>query len=220
MTKKARVLILTIAALITFLSAGVIVFFRHYYYGWLEKNTKTDIFFGQSEGGVCTHDESYTEPIIPNGRYYPDGNISAPYYLEITENRFCRLTAADGTTETLLKIAYENNQISNHFADKKEFRVITSHYKDNVFFCLDWDEIRRFNLNDYRGEILPSEIRSRNRSDDFLWEVNEYRCEKLDMSGAPGLVITDENNNITGFNCPNYDISPDYSFKFLYCDEY
>ncbi|MDE7278137.1 MAG: hypothetical protein K2N26_00185 [Oscillospiraceae bacterium] len=219
MTKKTRILILTIAALITFISAAFIIFLRHYYYGWLDKESKTDIFFGQS-AGVCTHDESYTEPIMPNGRYYPGGDVFAPYYVEITENRFCQLKASDGKIETIVMIAYENNQIRNNIDEKKEFKVITHHFKDSVFFCTDWEEIRRFDLNDYRGEILPAEIRNRDESDDFLWETNEYRGEKLMMRGSGGAVITDTNNSVIGFSSPEYSISPDYESDFIYCDEY
>lgn len=214
MTKKTRILVLTIAAIITFSSAAVIVFYRHYYPGWLDKESKTDIFFGQSQFGICTHDESYTEPVMPNGRYYPNGDTSAPYYVEITENRFCQLKPADGKIETLLTIAYENNHIENHIGDKKEFKLITDHCKDTVFFCLNWEEIKRFDKNDFRGEIFPAEVRSGD-----LYEISEFRGEKLRVKGNASSVITDENNAITGFVSVDYDISPDYGVEFRYCDE-
>lgn len=206
---------MTIAALTMFIAAAVIVFFRHYYPGWLNKESKTDIFIGQSQFGICTHDESYTEPIMPNGRYYPGGDVSAPYYVEITENRFCQLKPSDGKAETIVMIAYENNQIQNNLGDKKEFRIITNHSKDSVFFCTDWEEIKRFDKNDFRGEILPAEIRSGN-----LYEVNEFRGEKLRIKGSAASVITDENSDIIGFVSPEYHISPDYGFEFIHCDEY
>lgn len=215
MTKKRRVLILTIAALITFISAAVVMFYRHYYPLWLDKESKTDIFIGQSQFGICTHDESYTEPIMPNGRYYPGGDVSAPYYVEITENRFCQLKPSDGKAETIVMIAYENNQIQNNLGDKKEFRIITNHSKDSVFFCTDWEEIKRFDKNDFRGEILPAEIRSGN-----LYEVNEFRGEKLRIKGSAASVITDENSDIIGFVSLDYHISPNYGFDFIYCDKY
>lgn len=215
MTKKMRILILTIAASITFIAAAVIVFFRHYYPGWLDKERKTDIFFGQSQFGICTHDESYTEPVMPNGRYYPDGDTSAPYYVEITENSFCQLKPADGNIETLLTIAYQNNQIKNHIGDKKEFKLITNHCDDSIFFCHDWEEIKRFDKNDFRGEILPAEVRSGD-----LYEINDFRGEKLRMKTSALSVLTDDNNDIIGFGSLEYHISPDYSFDFIYCDKY
>ena len=215
MTKKMRILILTIAALITFISAAVIVFYRHYYPLWLDKESKTDIFFGQSQFGICTHDDSYTDPIMPNGRYYTRGEGCAPYYVEITENRYCQLKPADGKTETIVMIAYENNQVKNNIGDKKEFKLITNHCDDNIFFCHDWEEVKRFDKNDFRGEVLPAEI----RSGDWL-EVNEFRGEKLLMKGGASSVITDENNDIIGFNSLEYHISPDYGFDFIYCDKY
>lgn len=55
--------------------------------GWIhEECDYTDYYFNQhlNDGGVCTHDLSYTEPAIPVGSYYPDGDASADHYMEVS----------------------------------------------------------------------------------------------------------------------------------------
>lgn len=86
-----------------------------------------DFYFGQSEGGVCTHDETFTEPVIPDGKYYPDGNVNAEYYLEISGNTMCY---KDRNGEP-----YGNNQ---YWIGQREYKVITVHHDDIAVLCPNW----------------------------------------------------------------------------------
>ncbi|MCM1523136.1 MAG: hypothetical protein NC120_01650 [Ruminococcus sp.] len=88
-----------------------------------------DLYDGQSEGGVCTHDETFTEPVIPDGKYYPDGNAGAEYYLEISGNTMCfRDKNGDpyGDRES--------------WCGEREYKVITNHYTDTAMLCANWKD--------------------------------------------------------------------------------
>ncbi len=162
-------IVIFVAAVLVGLYFGLnhlIKWYKMYYDPYTE-----DIFVGQSEHGYCTHDESFTEPIMPNGRYYPDGNVNAPYYLEITENKYYCFKAADGEPAALLEMAYNYNNAAeqlygkdflacadlNTICKKKEFKLITAHYMDGepAYMWSEWVEFDHnspFNKNSYRGE--------------------------------------------------------------------
>lgn len=99
----------------------------------------TDIFHNQTQGG-CTHDLSYTEPVIPAGKYYPNGDPSREYYMEITDENgeyFFEYKNADGT-------AYGPTDGSDHFYErtgKHQFKVITQHgLGDQIIITTSWTE--------------------------------------------------------------------------------
>ena len=133
-----------------------------------------DYFFGQSMYGVCVHDESYTEPLLKNGKYYPDGDISAPYYLEITENKYLCYKPSSGDAGDIFEMIYEKWKISLEntpdfekeyvykqgldiggiakILEPTEFRVITSHSLDMPSIYTKWEEYTPPYEGAYRGE--------------------------------------------------------------------
>lgn len=97
----------------------------------------TDIFWNQTPSG-CTHDLSYTEPVIPTGKYYPNGDPSSEYYMEIT-----------------------NENGGYYFYDntgKHQFIVLTEHgMGDRIFMAASWTE-RDFETDPYPDLWLGDKI--------------------------------------------------------------
>lgn len=87
-----------------------------------------ELFIGQSYG-VCTHDESFTEPVIPEGKYYPNGDRNADYYMEIKNGTFC-LRWQDGSVASDDRV----------WGGEREYKVVTFHYADSVILCSEWHE--------------------------------------------------------------------------------
>ncbi len=112
----------------------------------LNTTSVSELWIGQSYG-VCTHDESYTEPVIPDGKYYPGGDKNADYYMEIKEGTVC-LRWQDGS------IASDDRT----WGGVREYRVVTMHGPDAVMLCVEWyeytDEERKLNdtLDRYRAK--------------------------------------------------------------------
>lgn len=97
---------------------------------WLvEPDSIYDLYLGQTEGGVCTHDESFTEPVIPEGKYYPNGDRNADYYMEIKNGTFC-LRWQDGSVASDDRV----------WGGEREYKVVTFHYADNAILCSEWHE--------------------------------------------------------------------------------
>ncbi|MCM1523137.1 MAG: hypothetical protein NC120_01655 [Ruminococcus sp.] len=100
-------------------------------YGVAQPESLNDLYSGQTEGGVCTHDETFTEPVIPDGKYYPDGNAGAEYYLEISGNTMCF-----------------RDKNGNPYGDveawcgEREYKVITMHTDDAAMLCAEWEDAK------------------------------------------------------------------------------
>lgn len=88
----------------------------------------TELYLGQSNG-ICTHDESFTEPVIPEGKYYPNGDRNADYYMEIKNGTFC-LRNRDGS-------AASDDRV---WGGERGYKVVTFHYTDDVMLCSEWHE--------------------------------------------------------------------------------
>lgn len=88
----------------------------------------TELYLGQSNG-ICTHDESFTEPVIPEGKYYPNGDRNADYYMEIKNGTFC-LRWQDGSVASDDRV----------WGGEREYKVVTFHYTDDVMLCSEWHE--------------------------------------------------------------------------------
>lgn len=161
---KKRLIILSAAAFIVLIAAAVLIIFnitdiiRPDEDGWKENvfpDSVYDYWDGQSvPGSTCTHDDTYTEPVIPDGKYYPNGDPNATYYIEITDGSYVDYKNADGTS-------MESFQWSG-----QEFRVITFHYDDTVYLSYEWSEsdpalvtdvypnyVQRYN-NIYGSEVI------------------------------------------------------------------
>ncbi len=167
----------------------IIVVSGVYYFSCNYDPYETDLYLNQSYGGICSHDETYTEPILPNGRYYPNGDIYAEYYMEITENKYIQLVAANGKQETILKKVYDHiiyintldgdqSNINYDFfqiLEKREFKIITDHFKDNVFLCYQWSNFKP----KHKGA---------------------YKCQKYTIEGNAHEVLFEDDGSILLFN--------------------
>ena len=131
--KKSTIIAICVVCVIA-LSAVVITLIRSIRTvgGTDEQNLSSEgvseLYVGQSYG-VCTHDESYTEPVIPQGRYYPGGDKNADYYMEIKDGTFC-LRWQDGS------IASDDPV----WGGEREYKVVTLHATDAVMLCSEWTE--------------------------------------------------------------------------------
>lgn len=94
----------------------------------LSSTPQIELYLGQS-CGVCTHDESFTEPVIPEGKYYPNGDRNADYYMEIKNGTFC-LRWQDGSVASDDRV----------WGGEREYKVVTFHYTDDVMLCSEWHE--------------------------------------------------------------------------------
>ena len=86
------------------------------------------------ECGVCTHDLSYTEPAIPVGSYYPDGDASADHYMEVSfedGKYYMTYKSPDGSLY--------GDEASEYYG-KKQFIVHTIHSNDSVVICTQWHD--------------------------------------------------------------------------------
>lgn len=92
-----------------------------------------DLYLGKTEGGVCTHDETFSEPKLPDGKYYPNGDASADYYLEISGDKMC-FRSSDGSP-------YETQ--NQTWYGEHEYRIITDHYTDISMLCADWTDFEK-----------------------------------------------------------------------------
>lgn len=105
--------------------------------GWIhEECDYTDYYFNQhlNDGGVCTHDLSYTEPAIPVGSYYPDGDASADHYMEVSfedGKYYMTYKSPDGSLY--------GDEASEYYG-KKQFIVHTIHSNDSVVICTQWHD--------------------------------------------------------------------------------
>ncbi len=91
--------------------------------------------------------------MIPDGRYYPQGDSSAPYYIEITENKYLRLAPVSGELSDMLVILYESNALYlSEYLEKTEFKVITSHVVDSSFLYKEWKDFVPVHEGTYTGE--------------------------------------------------------------------
>lgn len=122
--------------------------------GWIHEECDfTDYYYNQhmGYGGVCTHDLSYTEPEIPAGRYYPNGDASAPYYMEISK--------VDGKNY----FEYKNPDGSNYgdssseFYGKKPYTVHTFHIIDSIVLCNKWHERSDEDDDEFSRGLWPGE---------------------------------------------------------------
>lgn len=79
-------------------------------------------------GQTCDHDDSYVEPTVSDGRYYPNGDADADYYIEII-----------GSTVTYKNA--DGSVLEDFVWNGGEFRVITQHaLDDNVVMAFVWTE--------------------------------------------------------------------------------
>lgn len=113
----------------------------------------TDLFFNTGRGlpgSPCNHDLSYTEPVIPVGKYYPGGDEGHEYYMEVTEENgryFFEYKNADGTP---YGPADESDQFYGN-TGKHEFVVITSHQYEDVWITTSWKNRSDYEEDPYGG---------------------------------------------------------------------
>lgn len=92
-----------------------------------------DLYSGQTEGGVCNHDETFTEPVIPDGKYYPNGDSSAEYYLEISGDTMCFKDKNGGYFGS-------DSGLNAVWHGERKYKVITSHMNDVTMLCSEWED--------------------------------------------------------------------------------
>ncbi len=173
--RKKLIKLLIIVLIVVAVAAAAIYginYKRNYYDRYYDPNVN-DAFFGWQRG-TCTHDESYAEPVLPNGRYYPDGDVQAAFYLEVTDNKYYQFVPSDGNVGGLIEIIYNcdkehdaalSNSDNSWFRDfrtmveKNEFKVITCHDLEGepTLLCSEWIEYdHKYMLDDgvyaYPGE--------------------------------------------------------------------
>ena len=156
----------------------------------------TDYFMGQSFGN-CTHDSSYTEPVIPAGKYYPDGKSDSDIYLNITEEngrQFLEFMNADGTSH----IGTDESDPFYRYRGKQEFVVITDHVNDMVYLTTAWCEREEWENNvKYKipdpGELFKGEKRFVDTSGfdydsglkPIIWQVTVFGDGSVSLWGMP-----------------------------------
>lgn len=158
----------------------------------------TDVFPNQSLGS-CTHDLSYTEPVIPEGKYYPDGNGSREYYVEVTrENgkQYFEYKMTDGTP----CIADESSPFAR-INGKHEFVVYTDHQREMIFVSNRWQPIKR--------EDYP---------DPDMWPGAKINITTLDRDQVMFRVFFDESGStemdiVTSGELTREDIEKGYRMK-------
>lgn len=122
--------------------------------GWVHNDWDyTDYYYNQGLGydGVCTHDLSYTEPEIPDGVYYPDGDTSADYYVEITHENgvgYFEYKNPDGS--------YYGDE-GCEFYGKNPFIVYTVHMDDSVVMANKWHERTEADDDEFSQGLWPGE---------------------------------------------------------------
>ena len=122
--------------------------------GWIhEECDYTDYYFNQhlNDDGVCTHDLSYTEPAIPVGSYYPDGDASADYYMEITSEDgkyYMTYKSPDGSLY---------GGATSEYYGKKQFIVHTIHSNDSVVICTQWHDRTSADDDGFSEGLWPGE---------------------------------------------------------------
>lgn len=107
-------------------------------YDVMDPRSLNALFFGQVEGRVCTHDETFSEPVIPDGKYYPNGDPNAEYYLEITGDKMCYRDKSGNYW------GRNSGELMGWYGER-EYKVITTHFDDIHMLCAEWKD----------AELLP-----------------------------------------------------------------
>ncbi len=148
-----------------------------------EITVDTDVYY---IGQTCDHDDSYTEPVVPDGKYYPNGDINADYYIEIADNT----------------VSYRNSDgscIEDFVWNGQEFKVITQHYADDsLTLSYIWDEYTdeeiaaiQEDFPNFSGKYIISGCYSNLKIEDGVFKIAPYPAnEKLTADFTDGVYCT------------------------------
>lgn len=174
-------------SLLVIIIAYGLLFGSYFYIKWYciykYDQYRDTLFFAKTNFSPCTHDLSYQEPVVPNGKYYPNGDISAPYYVEITEYKYWEMISSDGKIESLISLVENNGydsesdspyklsgeDLSHKYrgvGNKVEFKVITEHATDFPMMYINWHRTSAEEIEDigyhpgspYMGSLPISRI--------------------------------------------------------------